>query len=208
MYPLLKRTLDLCAALLGVVLLAPVLALLSLMVGIRLGRPVFFVQTRSGRAGRPFQMYKFRTMSDERDADGDLLPDGERLGKLGRFLRSTSLDELPELINVIRGEMSLVGPRPLLPEYDELYSARQARRLEMRPGITGLAQVRGRNALTWEDKFEYDVMYVERAGMLLDLRILIETFAVVFRRSGISQEGHDTAVRFEGTSTGENGQRT
>ena len=155
-----KRLMDILGAMAGLLLLAPVIVLLSLLVRIKLGSPVLFRQTRPGRAGQAFQMAKFRTMTDARDANGELLPDAERLTGFGQFLRSSSLDELPELWNVLKGDMSLVGPRPLLMEYLPLYTERQARRHEVRPGITGWAQVNGRNALSWEEKFELDVWYM------------------------------------------------
>lgn len=173
-----------------------------------MGRPVFFKQTRSGLSGVPFEITKFRTMRDALDSDGKPLPDGERLTPLGRFLRSTSLDELPELWNVLTGSMSLVGPRPLLPEYLPYYSADEKRRLEVRPGLTGLAQVRGRNATTWERRFELDVEYVESMSFLGDLKILFLTVWRVVSREGISAAGHATMPRFDdyvrsGRRTGE-----
>ena len=194
-----KRLLDLSASAFGLVLLAPVLLALAALVRIRLGRPVLFVQIRPGRAGRPFPLYKFRTMTDARGPDGAPLPDAQRSTRFGRFLRSSSLDELPELLNVLRGEMSLVGPRPLLMQYLPLFSTEQARRHEVRPGITGWAQVNGRNALTWEEKFELDVWYVQHLGLALDLRILLTTLAKVVRREGTEfPEGRDLPY-FTGT---------
>jgi len=166
----------------------------------KLGRPVLFRQSRPGLHERSFEIRKFRTMTDDRDTDGNLLADSERLLPFGRFLRSTSLDELPELWNVLKGEMSLVGPRPLLMEYLDLYSEEQARRHEVRPGITGWAQVNGRNALTWEEKFDLDVWYVDNHSLWLDLKILILTIARVFKREGVSQEGHATMERFQGST--------
>lgn len=183
-------------------LLAPVLAGLALAIRLSLGGPVLFKQVRPGLHGRPFTMYKFRTMFDARDSQGNLLPDGERLSKFGRFLRATSLDELPELVNVLRGEMSLVGPRPLLMEYLPLYSPEQARRHEVRPGITGWAQVNGRNAITWEEKFQYDVWYVDNWSLALDVKILWLTLAAVVRRDGISADGHATMPPFRGSERG------
>ena len=194
-----KRALDLVGSAVGLVVLSPVLAAAAVAVRVCLGAPVIFAQRRPGRQGRPFTIYKFRTMSDERDAAGELLGDEIRLGRLGRFLRSTSLDELPELYNVLRGDMSLVGPRPLLDRYLPLYSADQARRHEVRPGITGWSQVNGRNASSWAEKLSQDVWYVDHRTMRLDLRILVATVAAVVRRQGISADGHATMPLFEGT---------
>jgi lipopolysaccharide/colanic/teichoic acid biosynthesis glycosyltransferase len=182
----------------ALILLSPLFALLALLVRLRLGSPVFFRQMRPGLLGKPFSMVKFRTMTDARDAEGRLLPDGERLTPFGRFLRSTSLDELPELWNVLRGDMSLVGPRPLLLAYLDRYSPEQARRHEVRPGITGLAQVNGRNALTWEEKFRLDVVYVDTWTFGLDLRILAKTVVAVLRREGIAAPGQSTVEEFRG----------
>jgi sugar transferase EpsL len=195
-----KRLFDLVGAGVGGLVVAPFLALLAGLVRFRLGTPVFFRQVRPGRGGQPFELVKFRTMTDERDATGVLLPDEVRLTSLGRFLRSTSLDELPELWNVLRGDMSLVGPRPLLMEYLPLYSERQSRRHEVRPGITGWAQVNGRNAPGWDERLEMDVWYVENRSFLLDLRILLRTATSVVRREGISREGHATAPKFGGSA--------
>jgi sugar transferase EpsL len=193
-----KRAVDVAASLFLLILLAPLLLLVALVVLAALGRPVCFIQDRPGLGGRPFRLIKFRSMSDRCGADGAPLPDAERLGRVGRLLRSTSLDELPELINVLRGDMSLVGPRPLLMEYLPLYSAEQRRRHEVRPGLTGLAQVGGRNALDWNEKFALDVRYVDRWSMLLDWKILAATVWQVVTRHGISHEDHPTAPRFEG----------
>jgi lipopolysaccharide/colanic/teichoic acid biosynthesis glycosyltransferase len=193
-----KRILDATAAAVGLVVLAPVLAATALAVRVGIGSPVLFRQVRPGLHGRPFRMLKFRTMRDAADASGQPLPDAERLTRLGRFLRSTSLDELPELWNVLRGEMSLVGPRPLLMEYLPLYSPEQARRHEVRPGITGWAQVNGRNAIGWDERFRLDVWYVDHRSLRLDLRILLMTLKKVFAREGISQEGQATMERFAG----------
>jgi sugar transferase EpsL len=198
----LKRGLDVVASALGLAVLSPVLLGTALAVRMRMGSPVLFRQTRPGLHGRPFTMYKFRTMRGERDARGELLSDAERLTPLGRFLRASSLDELPELINVLRGDMSLVGPRPLLMEYLPLYTPEQARRHEVRPGITGWAQVNGRNAISWDEKFRLDVWYVEHAGIGLDLRILLRTVLGVLRREGISHGGEATMPRFTGRSGG------
>lgn len=191
-----KRIFDLVAVLVAAPFWLPLLLAVAVLVRIKLGAPVFFRQPRPGRDGRIFQMTKFRSMTDERDAAGELLPDAVRLTAFGRWLRATSLDELPELLNVLRGDMSLVGPRPLLVKYLPRYSARQARRHEVRPGITGLAQVMGRNALTWDEKFEWDVRYVETRSLLLDLRILLLTVKAVVFRTGISAAGEATMPEF------------
>lgn len=196
--PLSKRLFDLVLSAPGLILVSPLLLAVALLVRLYLGRPVIFCQERPGYRGRLFPVLKFRTMNDARDAQGNLLPDAERLTSLGRFLRSTSLDELPELINVIRGEMSLVGPRPLFAKYLERYTPEQARRHEVLPGITGWAQVHGRNALSWEDKFHLDVWYVDNRSFWLDIRILLLTFWKVLKREGISQPGHVTAEEFMG----------
>ena len=179
-------------------MLWPVMLVLMFLVRSKLGLPVFFSQVRPGKSGVPFLMYKFRTMTDATDANGDLLPDAARLTPFGRFLRSSSLDELPELINVIKGEMSLVGPRPLLMEYLPLYSAEQGRRHNVRPGITGWAQVNGRNAISWEEKFKLDVWYVDNQSFWLDIKILWLTLKKVFIREGINQEGQATMEAFKG----------
>ena len=194
----LKRLFDLVSASLALLLLFPVLLLVAWLVHQRLGSPVLFRQVRPGLGGKPFEMVKFRTMRDAVDTEGNALPDAERLTPFGRFLRSTSLDELPELWNVIKGDMSLVGPRPLLMEYLPLYSAEQARRHEVRPGITGWAQVNGRNAVSWPEKFALDIWYVDNRSLLLDIRILLLTIKKVFVREGISAEGQATASRFTG----------
>lgn len=197
-----KRFLDIALSGTALLVLAPVLGALVALVRLKLGRPVLFRQTRPGLDGVPFEMIKFRTMTDQRDESGRLRPDDERLTPFGRFLRATSLDELPELWNVLNGEMSLVGPRPLLMQYLDRYSARQRRRHEVRPGITGWAQVNGRNALSWEEKFELDVWYVDNRSFLLDLRILVMTLVQVVRRQGISSRGHATMPEFMGSETG------
>jgi lipopolysaccharide/colanic/teichoic acid biosynthesis glycosyltransferase len=176
----------------------PLLAVVAVAVRLRLGRSVLFTQTRPGLGGRPFALRKFRTMTDARDSDGRLLPDTARLTPFGRWLRSTSLDELPELWNVVRGEMSLVGPRPLLTAYLPLYSERHRRRHDVVPGITGLAQISGRNALTWPDRFDLDVEYADRCSLALDLRILARSVGAVLRREGISAEGDATMYAFTG----------
>jgi len=191
----LKRVFDVVASSVLLVLLSPVIICIAVVIRVSMGPPVLFKQVRPGLHGRPFTMYKFRTMNDARDERGNLLPDSERLTRLGRFLRSTSLDELPELINVLKGEMSLVGPRPLLMEYLPLYTQEQARRHEVPPGITGWAQVNGRNAISWKEKFEYDVWYVDNWTLWLDLKILWQTLVAVLRRDGISADGHATMPR-------------
>lgn len=193
-----KRAFDIVLVLVSAVVWLPLLALVALVVRTKLGSPVFFVQTRPGLHGAPFDLVKFRTMSTATGADGALLPDAERLTAFGRFLRSTSLDELPELWNVLRGDMSLVGPRPLLMEYLPLYSREQARRHDVRPGVTGWAQVNGRNALTWADKFRYDVWYVDHQSLWLDVRILFMTVLAVLSRKGITGDGEATVGRFGG----------
>lgn len=195
-----KRLFDLVVALCALLLLWPLLLLLALLVRIRIGAPVLFRQQRPGLHGRPFVIYKFRTMTDARGVDGELLPDAGRLTPFGRFLRRFSLDELPQLYNVVRGDMSLVGPRALLMEYLPLYSAGQARRHAVRPGITGWAQVNGRNAISWEEKFEYDVWYVDHRSFRLDMRILWMTVKKVFCGEGVSQTGHATMEKFRGNS--------
>ncbi len=196
--PLEKRLFDLVAALLGLLLLSPLLLLVAMLVRLAHGAPVLFRQVRSGYKGGSFTLYKFRTMTDRRLPDGSLLPDSERLTRLGRFLRALSLDEFPELFNVLRGEMSLVGPRPLLLKYLPRYSPEQMRRHDVFPGITGWAQVNGRNALTWEQKFTLDVWYVDHWSFWLDLRILFLTLWKTLKREGISQPGHATMEEFLG----------
>jgi sugar transferase EpsL len=194
----LKRLFDLAGATAMLAVLSPVIIALAVLVRAKLGAPVLFRQLRPGHLGRPFTLFKFRTMSDARDAEGRLLPDAERLPPFGKFLRSTSLDELPELFNVLRGEMSLVGPRPLLMQYLPRYTPEQMRRHEVLPGITGWAQVNGRNALTWEQKFALDVWYVDHKSFGLDLKILALTVLKALRREGISQAGQATMEEFKG----------
>ncbi len=195
-----KRAFDLLAASAAVVTLAPVLAALAVIIRVAIGAPILFRQQRPGLHGRPFTIYKFRTMSNARNAAGRLLPDAERLGRFGRFLRSTSLDELPELINVLRGEMSLVGPRPLLMEYLPRYSAEQMRRHDVLPGITGLAQINGRNAASWPRKFELDIWYVDHRSMWLDLKIVAMTVWKVLKREDINQSDRITSELFMGNA--------
>ena len=194
-----KRLFDIIVSAVAVILLLPVLLIVMLLVRIKLGSPVFFRQVRPGKDCKPFKMIKFRTMLDAIDSTGNPLPDSERLTKFGAFLRSTSLDEVPGLWNVLKGDMSLVGPRPLLVEYLELYSPEQARRHEVRPGITGWAQVNGRNAISWEDKFKLDVWYVDNHSFWLDFKILLLTVKKVFLREGISADGEATMSKFKGT---------
>src|SRR3970040_2264113 len=194
--PMAKRGFDLVLTIPGLLLITPLLGALALMIRWRLGPPVLFEQSRPGLRGEGFKLYKFRTMNEARSTEGRLFPDEARLTGFGRFLRSFSLDELPELINVLRGEMSLVGPRPLLMTYLERYTPEQARRHEVLPGLTGWAQVNGRNALTWEQKFEHDVWYVDHWSLWLDVRILALTLVKTLTREGISQPGHATAEEF------------
>jgi len=196
-----KRLFDVLASATGLLLLSPALLVLMVLVRRKLGRPAFFRQVRPGLHSRPFEMVKFRTMTDARGPNGQLLPDAERLTPFGRFLRASSLDELPELWNVLKGDMSLVGPRPLLMEYLPLYSPEQARRHEVRPGVTGWAQVNGRNAIGWDEKFRLDVWYVENQSLWLDLRILWLTVKKVLLRDGISAAGEATMGRFTGSQT-------
>ncbi|MDF3031250.1 MAG: putative sugar transferase [Moraxellaceae bacterium] len=194
-----KRLLDVSVSLLALGLLSPVLLGTAVAVRVLLGSPVCFTQLRPGLGGKPFRMIKFRTMTDARDAHGELLPDEQRLTRFGRMLRASSLDELPELWNVLKGDMSLVGPRPLLMEYLPLYSPEQARRHEVRPGITGWAQINGRNAISWEQKFALDVWYVEHRSVWLDMQILALTAWRVLRREGISAAGEATMPKFTGS---------
>lgn len=196
---MLKRAFDLGIAFIALALLAPLLLLIALLIRLRLGSPVLFTQTRPGLEGKPFRFYKFRSMDDRRDAAGQPLPDALRLSPLGNWLRRLSLDELPQLLNVIKGDMSLVGPRPLLMEYLPLYTPRQARRHEVRPGISGWAQVNGRNAVDWDERFELDLWYVEHRSFLLDLKIIALTLARLAKPQGISRNGHATMSKFTGT---------
>jgi sugar transferase EpsL len=194
-----KRIFDISFALSGLMVMSPLLIAIALLIAFRCGFPVLFCQVRPGFQGKPFKMLKFRTMTSAKDDDGVLLPDKSRLTSLGLFLRTMSLDELPELWNVLKGEMSLVGPRPLLMEYLPLYTPEQARRHELRPGITGWAQVNGRNALSWDEKFSLDVWYVNNQSFGLDLKILCVTFKKVFQQEGISQVGEATVSKFSGS---------
>lgn len=194
-----KRIIDVIFVMLALTLLLPVLIIIAVLVRVKLGSPIFFVQQRPGKDGNIFPMIKFRTMLNSVHKNGDALPDEQRMTPLGGLLRSTSLDELPGLFNVLTGNMSLVGPRPLLVEYLPLYSQRQARRHEVRPGITGWAQINGRNTVSWEEKFELDVWYVENQSLWLDMKILLLTVKKVFQREGISADGEVTMPRFAGT---------
>lgn len=195
---MMKRFMDILISAVALCVLSPVMVVIGFFVWLKMGWPPFFSQQRPGLSGRPFTMYKFRTMNAKKDRGGQLLPDAERLTPFGRFLRATSLDELPELWNVLKGEMSLVGPRPLLMEYLPLYSSEQARRHEVRPGITGWAQVNGRNALSWKEKFALDVWYVDNRSLCLDIKIILMTIKKVFKRDGISADGCATMTRFTG----------
>jgi sugar transferase EpsL len=194
-----KRLFDVVVASVGLLVTSPVLAVLAVAIRCSLGSPVLFSQTRPGLHGQPFTLRKFRTMTAARDGEGELRPDAERLNRFGRFLRGSSLDELPELWNVLRGEMSLVGPRPLLMQYLELYDDFQARRHEVRPGITGWAQVNGRNLVSWDERFAMDVWYVDNQSFWLDLKILLMTIVKVFRGEGVNQPGHATMENFTGS---------
>lgn len=195
-----KRSIDVICSALGLILLSPILLIVAILVRTKLGSPIFFTQDRVGKDGKIFKMIKFRTMLDATDKWGEPLPDEERLTSFGKLLRSTSVDELPELINVLKGDMSLVGPRPLLVEYIPLYSKEQFRRHNVRPGITGWAQVNGRNSLSWSDRFKLDVEYVDNQNLFLDIRILFMTVYKVIKRDGISQEGHATMEKFNGSN--------
>lgn len=198
MYKFFKRLIDNICSLIGLILFSPILLVVALLIRINLGSPVFFTQTRLGKDGKEFKMIKFRTMKDSLDKFGQLLPDEQRLTKFGKILRSTSLDELPELINVLKGDMTLVGPRPLLVEYKELYSERQFRRHEVSPGITGWAQINGRNAISWNERFELDVWYVDNISFLLDMKILVMTILKVIKRDGINEQGQASMSKFTG----------
>jgi len=195
-----KRPMDFILSLGAIIVLAPVLLILAILVRVKLGSPVLFKQKRPGLNDKIFTLYKFRTMTDERDENGELLSDSDRLTKFGKFLRSTSLDELPELFNILKGDMSIVGPRPLLIQYLPLYDEHQKRRHEVRPGLTGLAMAKGRNALTWEEKFAYDTYYANHVSFLLDVKIIFWTLAIVFKREGINEAGQATVSEFKGSN--------
>lgn len=195
-----KRPQDFCCALAATICLFPMLVVTALLVRVKLGSPVLFGQDRPGKDGKVFKLYKFRTMTDARDSEGNLLPDEQRMTSFGKKLRSTSLDELPELFNILKGDMAVVGPRPLLVKYLPLYNERQARRHEVRPGLTGLAQVHGRNAVSWEDKFEWDVRYVDDLSFLGDWGIIFDTVRTVFKREGITSATSETMEEFRGSS--------
>ena len=195
---MLKKLFDKIVSFISLLLLFPIILVLILLIRIKLGSPVFFTQTRPGKNTKLFKLYKFRTMTNAKDIQSNLLPDAQRLTSFGKFLRSTSLDELPQLFNVLKGDISLVGPRPLLVEYLPLYNQEQTRRHEVKPGITGWAQVNGRNAISWEEKFKLDVWYIDHQSFWLDLKILWITFLKVFKRDGINQQGEATAQKFKG----------
>ena len=194
-----KRTLDLILSLMALIVLMPLMIIIGILVRINLGSPIIFKQKRPGKNEKIFTLYKFRTMTDKRDIDGNLLPDEYRLTKFGKFLRSTSLDELPELINIIKGDMAIVGPRPLLVEYLPYYTEEEKHRHDVRPGLTGLAQVNGRNSIEWEKKFEEDIKYINKITFIQDTKIVLKTFIKVFKKDGINQEGNATMGKFEGT---------
>ena len=193
-----KRLMDIVGSLIGLALSSPLIIVVAIVIYFTMGRPIFFKQIRPGLRGNPFLIYKFRTMLDLRDENGNLLPDEKRLTKIGKFLRNTSLDELPELWNVLKGDMSLVGPRPLLMEYLGRYTPEQARRHNVKPGITGWAQINGRNAISWDEKFKLDVWYVDNWNIFLDLKIIFITLIKVIKREGVSAEGHATMPEFKG----------
>lgn len=194
-----KRILDFTLSLIALICLSPILLIVAILVRIKLGSPVIFKQKRPGKDEKIFTLYKFRTMTDEKDDNGDLLPDSQRLTKFGKFLRSTSLDELPELINIIKGEMAIVGPRPLLVKYLPLYNEKQKHRHDVRPGLTGYAQANGRNAISWEEKFEDDLKYIESITLVNDIKIILKTIKKVIKRNDISQENNATIEEFKGS---------
>jgi sugar transferase EpsL len=193
-----KTIIDILGSIVGIIIFGPIMIILAILVRIKLGSPIIFYQVRPGLGGKYFKCYKFRTMTSMVGKGGRLLSDRERLTSFGKRLRSTSLDELPSLINVLKGEMSLVGPRPLLTEYLALYSSEQARRHDVKPGITGWAQVNGRNAISWNEKFEHDIFYVDNRSFLLDMKIIFKTILIVFDQGGITQKGHVTVEHFKG----------
>ena len=195
----LKRPMDFILSLMAIIVLSPVLIIVAVLVRIKLGSPVLFKQKRPGLNEKIFTMYKFRTMTDEKDENGELLPNNIRLTKFGRVLRATSLDELPELFNIFKGDMSIIGPRPLLIEYLPLYNEKQKHRHDVRPGLSGLAQVNGRNAISWEEKFDYDVEYVDNISFSLDLKLIVQTFLKVFKREGVNKSENVTMEKFKGS---------
>lgn len=195
-----KRILDFTLSLMALIVLMPLMLVIYILVLIKLGRPAIFKQQRPGKDEKIFTLYKFRTMTDKKDEQGKLLPDSERLTKFGKFLRSTSLDELPELINIIKGDMAIVGPRPLLVEYLDYYNEEEKHRHDVRPGLTGLAQVSGRNAITWEEKFKKDIEYINNITLIQDIKIILKTIKNVFIREGINQEGNATMEVFRGSN--------
>ncbi|OPL08175.1 MAG: sugar transferase [delta proteobacterium ML8_F1] len=195
----LKRPMDFILSLMAIIVLSPALIIVAILVRFKLGSPVLFKQKRPGLNEKIFTMYKFRTMTDEKDENGELLPNHMRLTKFGKILRATSLDELPELFNILKGDMSIIGPRPLLIEYLSLYNDKQKHRHDVRPGLSGLAQVNGRNAISWEEKFNYDVDYVENISFLLDLKLIVRTFLKVFKREGVNKSENVTMEKFKGT---------
>lgn len=194
-----KRILDFTLSLIALIVLSPILLITAILVKIKLGSPIIFKQQRPGKNEKIFTLYKFRTMTDKKDEEGNLLPDEKRLTKFGEILRNTSIDELPELINILKGDMSIVGPRPLLVEYLELYDEKQKHRHNVRPGLTGLAQISGRNSITWEEKFEEDIQYINKITFIVDVKIILKTILKVFKREGIAQEGNATMEKFKGS---------
>ena len=199
MHHFVKRLFDIITSAAGLIVISPLLVVLAVLVRLKLGYPILFCQQRPGLGGKTFVIYKFRTMTDQCDASGNLLPDSQRLPAFGRFLRSTSFDELPELLNVLKGDMSIVGPRPLMMRYLSRYTTEQARRHEVKPGITGWAQINGRNAISWEDKFKLDVWYVDNWTLWLDMKIILKSVWMVITREGITQQGRATMDEFMGT---------
>lgn len=195
-----KRILDFLLSLIALIILSPVFLIIAILVRVKLGSPVIFKQKRPGKNEKIFTLYKFRTMTDKKDENGNLLPDEKRLTKFGKALRSTSLDELPELFNILKGDMSIIGPRPLLVEYLPLYNEEQKHRHDVRPGLTGLAQVSGRNSISWEEKFDDDIRYIKNITFINDVKIFFETIIKVFKREGISQENNATMEKFKGTT--------
>ena len=194
-----KRILDFTLSLIALIVLSPILLITAILVKIKLGSPIIFKQQRPGKNEKIFTLYKFRTMTDKKDEEGNLLPDEQRLTKFGKILRSTSIDELPELINILKGDMAIVGPRPLLVEYLSLYNDEQKHRHDVRPGLTGLAQVSGRNSISWEEKFDEDLKYINKVNLVSDFKIIFKTIVKVFKREGISQQGNETMEKFKGS---------